>query len=99
MPTPSRGPRSAEPPRGEAGLGRRTVLELSRIYVAASAFGSALEVLDRLAMNSWDEEAHLLRAEALLGLGRTQEAEALLGPTMLPAVTAVIGTEHEVTTT
>ncbi len=67
-----------------AQVARRTALELARIYVSASAYESAIESLDRLPINGWDEEARLLRAEALVGLGRVLEADKLLGPPVLP---------------
>jgi tetratricopeptide (TPR) repeat protein len=81
---PSKGPRPAEPARGDANPSRRSLLELSRIYLSSSAYRPALEVLDRLVLQTWDEEAQLLRAEALLGLGRTVEADTLLGVAAIP---------------
>lgn len=63
---------------------RRAALELARIYVASSAHGDALEALAELPENGWDEEAHLLRAEALIGLGRICEADEILGLPILP---------------
>lgn len=64
---------------------RRAALELARIYVSSSAYTAALEALDRVPRTGWDEEASLLRAEALLGLGRLAEAADLLGAPSLPA--------------
>src|SRR5690606_22715079 len=63
---------------------RKVMLELARIYVSSSASTAALETLDRLPRNGWDEEARLLRAEALIGLGNFAEAESLLGAPLLP---------------
>jgi tetratricopeptide (TPR) repeat protein len=65
-------------------LGRKSILELARIYISAAAHSSALEALDRVQNNGWDEDLQLLRAEALLGLGRVMEAEKILGPAVLP---------------
>ena len=45
---------------------------------------SAIEALDRLPSNEWDEDVRLLRAEALIGLGRIPEADVLLGAPILP---------------
>jgi DNA-binding NtrC family response regulator len=82
LPKPHQGPR----PHGQTAIGRRTALELAKIYVSSSACVSALEVLEGLPANGWDEEARLLRAEALIGLGRTRDAEELLGPPLLPSL-------------
>ncbi len=79
VPTPQRGPQPFESAPGGP-TSRRTSIELAQIYVSASAFAAAIDVLDRLPANDWDEEARLLRAEALMGLGRVPEAEQLLGP-------------------
>jgi tetratricopeptide (TPR) repeat protein len=78
------GPAPTNRTRGETNLTRRSVRELARIYLSAAAYASALEVLSRLGEQSWDEETNLLRAEALLGLGRVPEAETLLGAVMIP---------------
>jgi len=43
-----------------------------------------MEALDRLPANEWDDEVRLLRAEALIGLGRVPEADKLLGLPVLP---------------
>lgn len=83
VPTPQRGPQPFESAPGGP-TSRRTSIELAQIYVSASAFAAAIDVLDRLPANDWDEEARLLRAEALMGLGRVPEAEQLLGPPILP---------------
>lgn len=81
---PSMGPTPAGRARGETDRTRRSLRELARIYLSASAPASALETLSRLGKQSWDEETNLLRAESLLGLGRVPEAEELLGPVMMP---------------
>lgn len=81
---PSMGPAPTNRTQGGTNLTRRSVRELARIYISAAAHASALEVLSRLGDQTWDEETNLLRAEALLGLGRVPEAEALLGPVMIP---------------
>lgn len=81
---PSMGPAPTNRTRGETNLTRRSMRELARIYLSAAAHASALEVLSRLGDQAWDEETNLLRAESLLGLGRVPEAEALLGPVMIP---------------
>ncbi len=95
VPTPSKGRRSAGSIKdGKNLMGRRSVLELARIYVSASAYGAALGVLDRLALNSWDEEARLLRAESLLGVGRTAEAEEMVGPTLIPGSDSAASSER-----
>jgi tetratricopeptide (TPR) repeat protein len=78
------GPAPTNRTRGETTLTRRSMLELARIYLSAAAHESALEVLSRLGDQAGDEETNLLRAESLLGLGRTPDAEALLGPVMIP---------------
>ena len=65
-------------------VNRRTALELARIYVSSSAHTAALETLSSLPANGWDEETHLLRAEALIGLGRLSEADDVVGPPVLP---------------
>ncbi len=70
--------------RNDTHLTRRSVRELARIYLSAAAYSSAQEVLSHLGDQAWDEETSLLRAEALLGLGRMPEAEAMLGAVMLP---------------
>lgn len=93
---PSSKPDSASGP--VPGLNHAGILELARIYVAASAFGASLEVLDRLPVEAWDEEVLLLRAEALLGSGRVQEAEALIGPPMLPPVKGGNESQERITT-
>jgi len=81
---PPLGPAPADRTRGESSLSRRSLRELARIYISASAWSAALDTLDRLGSATWDEETRLLRAEALLGLGQVPEAEALLGPPMIP---------------
>jgi hypothetical protein len=63
---PSMGPAPADRVRGETSLTRRSMRELARIYLGASAYASALEALSRLGRQSWDEETNLLRAEALV---------------------------------
>lgn len=79
-------------------LSRRSVLELARIYVSSAACGSALEVLDRIPQRGWDEESRLIRAEALLGLGRNAEAEGILGPPVPPHRGAAPASPEEVLT-
>ena len=81
VPTPHRGQPPYEPSGSSS---RRSAVELARVYVSASAFKSAMEALDRLPANDWDEEVRLLRAEALIGLGRIPEADKLLGLPVLP---------------
>lgn len=81
---PSMGPAPTNRTRSGTSLSRRSTRELARIYLSAAAHASALEVLSRLGDQAWDEETKLLRAESLLGLGRVPEAEALLGPVMIP---------------
>lgn len=78
-------PQPPDPASGGSSGSRRAALELARVYVAASAFRSAWEVMERVPRSDWDEEARLLRAETLIGLGRLPEAELLLGPTTLPS--------------
>ncbi|MEZ4647230.1 MAG: tetratricopeptide repeat protein [Candidatus Eisenbacteria bacterium] len=68
---------------------RRTSLELARIYVSSSAYSAALEALSSLPHNGWDEEIHLLRAEALIGLGRLEEASRIVGQPVLPEMSTV----------
>jgi len=86
---PPLGPAPADKAPGARVLSRRMVRELARIYLSASAFQAALEALAPLGpirAEDRDEEAKLLCAEALIGLGRVPEAEALLGAPMLPEV-------------
>jgi len=63
---------------------RRSTLELVRIYVASSAYSAAKETLEQLPTNGWDEEAHLLRAETLIGMGELTEATRVLGTVSIP---------------
>ncbi|MEZ4655678.1 MAG: sigma 54-interacting transcriptional regulator [Candidatus Eisenbacteria bacterium] len=79
-----KGSRAPGTPRRLDATERRSTLELARIYVSSSAFPAALEALDRLPQNGWDEEAQLLRAEGLIGVGRLADAENLLGAPVLP---------------
>jgi hypothetical protein len=65
-------------------LTRRGTKKLARIYLDASAPAAALEALSRLGSHPPHSETTILRAEALLGLGRAPEADALLGPVMIP---------------
>ena len=85
---PPLGPAPADRARGESSLTRRSLRELARIYISASAWTAALDTLARHGPADWDEEARLLRAEAMLGLGRIPEAESLLGPPMIPGYNA-----------
>ena len=80
---PTQGSHSDRPRRGSANR-RRTALELARIYVSSSAHTAALEVLDGIPVNGWDEEARLLRAECFIGLGQMAQAQKLLGPLTIP---------------
>ncbi|MCB9465983.1 MAG: sigma 54-interacting transcriptional regulator [Candidatus Eisenbacteria bacterium] len=68
---------------------RQTSLELARIYVASSAYSAAIETLSSFPDNGWDEEIHLLRAEALVGLGRVEEAFRIVGQPVLPEAESV----------
>lgn len=74
----------ADRPKRGTSTRRRTALELARIYVSSSAHTAALEVLDGMPSNGWDEEARLLRAECYIGLGRMLHANQLLGPLTIP---------------
>ncbi len=75
----------------EADPGHRgAALELAAFYLGASAYGPAAELAGRvLATAGSDGEALLVRARALSGLGRLEEAqeawEALLGLDEVPA--------------
>lgn len=82
------GARGTRPLARPDAVERKVMLELARIYVSSSASSAALETLDRLPRNGWDEEALLLRAEALIGLGNFAEAESLLGSPLLPELRA-----------
>jgi tetratricopeptide (TPR) repeat protein len=69
-------------------LTRRGTRKLARIYLDASAPAAALEALSGLGSKSSDRETMLLRAEAMLGLGRAPEADALLGRVIIPLPSA-----------
>ena len=52
---PPLGPAPADRARGESSLTRRSLRELARIYISASAWTAALDTLARLGPAVWDE--------------------------------------------